>query len=96
MPTLPDISRKALQQLSASLRAEGLSSRDEVVVAFSGGPDSTALLALLCRLPRAVRPRLLAVHVDHGLRPSSAAEASSAEALARSHGVEAALVRSTL
>ncbi|MBV8307952.1 MAG: tRNA lysidine(34) synthetase TilS [Gammaproteobacteria bacterium] len=39
-------------------------------VAFSGGADSTALLAALARLPR--RPRALrAVHIDHGLQPAS-------------------------
>src|SRR3984885_10341043 len=39
-------------------------------VAFSGGLDSTALLAALARLPR--RPRQLrALHIDHGLQPRS-------------------------
>lgn len=40
-----------------------------LVVAFSGGPDSTALLhALATRLPR---PALRALHVDHGLSAES-------------------------
>jgi tRNA(Ile)-lysidine synthase len=44
-----------------------------VLVAFSGGLDSTALLHLLAADP-AVRSRgLRAVHVDHGLQPVSAA-----------------------
>jgi tRNA(Ile)-lysidine synthase len=39
-------------------------------VAFSGGEDSTALLAMLAQQ---VRGRLRAVHVDHGLHPDSRA-----------------------
>ncbi|MGH8266609.1 MAG: tRNA lysidine(34) synthetase TilS, partial [Steroidobacteraceae bacterium] len=43
----------------------------KLCVAFSGGGDSTALLAALAALGR--RPRALrAVHVDHGLHPDSA------------------------
>ena len=41
-------------------------------VAYSGGLDSTVLLHALARLAdRASRPRLRAVHVDHGLNPQS-------------------------
>lgn len=42
-------------------------------VAFSGGPDSTALLHALTQLPEARRRGLRALHVDHGLQPDSAA-----------------------
>src|ERR1700741_1656560 len=38
-----------------------------VTVAFSGGLDSTVLLATLCRLDLPARIR--AAHVDHGLHP---------------------------
>src|SRR5581483_9504508 len=51
-------------------------------VAFSGGVDSTALLAALAAVhphPRAIR----ALHVDHGLRPASREWAQHCRALAR-------------
>lgn len=41
-------------------------------VAFSGGPDSTALLHALAQLPQARARGLRALHVDHGLNPRSA------------------------
>lgn len=52
--------------------------RRTATCAFSGGADSTALIALAA----AAGCDVVAVHVDHGLRPSSAAEASRAEAIA--------------
>jgi tRNA(Ile)-lysidine synthase len=51
-------------------------------VAFSGGVDSTALLGLLAAVP-AVRGRLRALHIDHGLHPKSAAWARACRASAR-------------
>ncbi|MGH8125771.1 MAG: tRNA lysidine(34) synthetase TilS [Rhodanobacteraceae bacterium] len=41
-------------------------------VAYSGGPDSTALLHALAELPEARGRGLRALHVDHGLHPESA------------------------
>ncbi|HZS64497.1 MAG TPA: tRNA lysidine(34) synthetase TilS [Xanthobacteraceae bacterium] len=60
-----------------------------VVLAVSGGPDSTALLWLAAhwRARRKRGPKLLAVTVDHGLRPESAAEAREVGRLARRLGV---------
>lgn len=52
-------------------------------VAFSGGEDSTALLALLAAVP-AVRTRLRALHIDHGLHPQSASWARACRRTARS------------
>jgi tRNA(Ile)-lysidine synthase len=47
------------------LTKRGLGPSVEIAVAYSGGPDSTALLAALS----AVAPRrAIAVHVDHGIR----------------------------
>ncbi len=55
-------------------------------VAFSGGADSTALLAALAQVPGRHR-RLRAVHIDHGLHADSAAWSRHAAQVARSLGV---------
>src|SRR6267142_1543016 len=56
-----------------------------IVLAVSGGPDSIALMWLAARWRRALArgPRLIAVTVDHGLRPEAAAEAREVKRLAR-------------
>lgn len=54
-----------------------------VVIALSAGADSTALLILLCALRDWLGLDLTAAHLDHGLRPESAAEAEAARALCR-------------
>ena len=56
-----------------------------LVLAVSGGPDSTALMLLAARWRAARRngPRLIAVTVDHGLRPEAKAEAAAVKRLAR-------------
>jgi tRNA(Ile)-lysidine synthase len=55
-------------------------------VAVSGGVDSTALLAALAAR-RSKQPRLRAVHVDHGLHPSSPQWSAHCRWLARGLGV---------
>lgn len=62
---------------------------ERVLVAVSGGPDSTALLhlAVRWRSRRGTGPELAAATVDHGLRPESAAEAAGVAALARRLGI---------
>jgi len=61
-----------------------------VVLAVSGGPDSLALMWLAARWRRALKrgPRLVAVTVDHGLRPEAAREAREVKRLAASLGLE--------
>jgi tRNA(Ile)-lysidine synthase len=58
-----------------------------VLVACSGGPDSVALLGLLCLLAPREGWRLAVGHVDHGLRPSSPDEAALVQRLAAEHGL---------
>lgn len=61
----------------ASLRRQGLLPRGErIVVAVSGGGDSTALLLVLDALARRHGEdwRLLVAHLDHGLRGHASAE----------------------
>jgi tRNA(Ile)-lysidine synthase len=68
-----------------------------LVLAVSGGPDSTALMWLAARwrdaLPRA--PKLLAVTVDHGLRKESVREARAVKRLADKLAVEHRTLRWT-
>ena len=45
---------------------------DTVLVGFSGGADSTALLQLLWNYGRQVPLQLEAVHVNHGIRGAEA------------------------
>ncbi len=61
---------------------------DRIVVAFSGGPDSTALLiALARRARRQGDPLPVAVHVDHATDPGSGRRARHAARIARRLGV---------
>ena len=68
-----------------------------LVLAVSGGPDSTALLWLAAHwrdaLPQA--PRLVAVTIDHGLRKESAREARAVKRLAEQLKVEHRTLRWT-
>jgi tRNA(Ile)-lysidine synthase len=64
-----------------------------VVVAFSGGPDSTALLWGMSRLAGPLGVRLAAAHLDHAMDPSSAVRAEQAAALAARLGVSCMIER---
>ncbi len=72
---------------------DGLETLGGLVLAVSGGPDSTALLVFAARWAKLQQkegkraPKLLAVTVDHGLRPQSAREAEAVKRLAGRLGV---------
>ncbi|MGA7486655.1 MAG: tRNA lysidine(34) synthetase TilS [Xanthobacteraceae bacterium] len=86
---------EAVSAAEAKTLFDPLADASALVLAVSGGADSTALMVLAARWRRARRsgPRLLAVTVDHGLRRESAAEASTVKRLARRLGVLHRIVR---
>ncbi|WP_457298390.1 tRNA lysidine(34) synthetase TilS [Phyllobacterium sp. P5_D12] len=61
-----------------------------VIVAVSGGSDSLALLYLLIsyRAAQSTFPKIIAVTIDHGLRPESADEAHFVAGLCKTAGIE--------
>ena len=74
-----------VEQLLAVSRADPVLRRNRrVVVAVSGGPDSTALLHALGRAAPALTLDLRVAHVDHGTRRGSSADARHVVALAGS------------
>ncbi len=85
---------KALRDDEANALFDGLENLPGLILAVSGGPDSTALLLIAARWVENLQithkqraPKLLAVTVDHGLRPQAAAEALAVKRLARRLGV---------
>src|SRR2546430_14819624 len=64
-----------------------LAGGETVLVAVSGGADSVALLHLLRTLAPAWRLALHVLHVDHQLRPDSAADARFVRDLGARFGV---------
>jgi tRNA(Ile)-lysidine synthase len=75
----------------------GLGSARALLLAVSGGPDSTALMVLAARWRAALKsgPQLVAVTVDHGLRAESGSEARAAKRLAQRLGIRHRTMRWT-
>ncbi|HXO30658.1 MAG TPA: tRNA lysidine(34) synthetase TilS [Thermoanaerobaculia bacterium] len=85
-----------LEALQAFLRRLPPDPGDRLVVAFSGGCDSTALLWGLTRLAPSWGIQLVAAHLDHGMDAASPARAVGAAGLARRLGVPLVGARRTL
>lgn len=64
-----------------------------ILVALSGGADSTALLLILRHLQSHCHLELAAAHLDHALRPESPAEAAHVAALCQSLHVPCTVTR---
>ena len=75
----------------------GLKSAPALLLAVSGGPDSTALMVLAARWRAALGKglRLVAVTIDHGLRAESRREARAAKTLAAQLGMRHRTMRWT-
>jgi tRNA(Ile)-lysidine synthase len=81
--------RDFLHRLEGFLRTAPISGApgDGVVVAFSGGPDSSALLWGMSELAPRLGLRLFAAHLDHAMDAGSAARETAAACLAAQLGV---------
>ena len=78
-----------LKQLSTGLIRSTIPNRATLIVAFSGGPDSSALLAGLSVLSEKKYFNLIACHVNHQiLLDTSETDQAAAKTIAESLGVE--------
>jgi tRNA(Ile)-lysidine synthase len=80
---------QAVSDREASGLFRGLEDLPGLLLAISGGPDSTALLVLAARWAKQLKraPKLFAVTVDHGLRREAVREAAAVRKLAGRLGV---------
>ena len=86
---MPAESAKPVSLAEAKALFAGFQDVPALVLAVSGGPDSTALMLLAARWRDALKagPKLVAVTIDHGLRKESKREAAAVARLARKLGL---------
>ncbi|MFN3657596.1 MAG: tRNA lysidine(34) synthetase TilS [Pseudolabrys sp.] len=82
---MPSAQAEPVSAEEAAALFSDLKGAPALVLAVSGGPDSTALMVLAARWRAALRrgPKLVAVTIDHGLRPEAKKEAAAVGKLAR-------------
>ena len=92
-----DLASKPISVSEAARLFGALENVAALILAVSGGPDSTALMWLAARWRDALEkpPKLIAVTIDHGLRKESAREARAVARLAKSLNVEHVTLRWT-
>jgi tRNA(Ile)-lysidine synthase len=86
MAAAPDL---PISPAEAAVLFRDLETFPALLLAVSGGPDSTALMLLMARWRAGLArgPKLIAATVDHGLRPEATAEARAVAKLARKLGI---------
>jgi len=90
----PPAVARVLERLVSTVRHRGLIEPGQtVLLAVSGGPDSTCLLHAMARVSRLLHVRLAVAHVDHGMRTDSAADAAYVERSARAVGLPVRVLR---
>jgi tRNA(Ile)-lysidine synthase len=89
MPTANKALPAPVSPAETALLFSDLETVPVLMLAVSGGPDSTALMVLAARWRDALgaKPELIAVTVDHGLRKEAKAEAAAVGKLARKLGI---------
>lgn len=91
MARRPPAVARVLERVTSSVRRHDLiPPGSKVLVAVSGGADSMCLMHALHALRRLLRIRLAVVHVDHGMRERSAADARYVERAAARLGLACA------
>jgi tRNA(Ile)-lysidine synthase len=83
------VESSAISQSEDKSLFAGLEQFPVLVLAVSGGPDSTALMVLAARWRKTLKtkPKLIAITVDHGLRKEAKREAAVVAKLARKLGL---------
>ncbi|MBV8392374.1 MAG: tRNA lysidine(34) synthetase TilS [Alphaproteobacteria bacterium] len=94
-PARPNDARPVTQEEFAPLMAafDPFEARPVLAVGVSGGRDSLALAMLAHDWAAARQGRIVALIVDHGLRPEAASEAAATAAVVSRHGLAAEVLR---
>jgi tRNA(Ile)-lysidine synthase len=93
-PTFGGPGYKVVERVLATIERYSMFEQGEgVLVAFSGGPDSTCLFDVLARLRDRFDLKLAAAHVDHGLSDASADISAKVSTAVAEAGFEAHVVR---